>query len=55
MKPGDRVKHKIKGWFGTVLEISTRGPGVMVDLSDEKGIMVRIIHFNNLEVVNVTK
>ena len=52
MKVGDAVRHKSKSWVGRVLEISERGPGVLVDISDSSGVMCRFIHRNNLEVIN---
>jgi len=51
MKIGDRVRHVRKGWLGRVLGFMKRNPGVLVDLSDEKGVMVRWIHKDNLEVI----
>ena len=53
MKVGDLVRHKRKGWIGTVLEISTRTTGVLVDLSDEKGVMCRVINRKDLEKIKL--
>ena len=55
MKVGDIVRHKHKGWLGKVLTISTRGPGILVDLSDDEGVWCRVIHRDNLEVINESR
>ena len=55
MKVGDIVRHRRKGWIGKILEISSRTPGVVVDLSDKTGVMVRTIHRNDIEVVEKKK
>jgi hypothetical protein len=55
VKVGDIVRHRRKGWIGKILEISSRTPGVVVDLSDKTGVMVRTIHRNDLEVVEKKK
>jgi hypothetical protein len=52
MKVGDLVRHKKKGWIGRILDFMKRNPGVLVDLSDERGVKVRWIHRDNLEVIN---
>ena len=52
MKVGDLVKNKKTGKIGKVLEISKVTPGVMVDLSDASGVMVRCAHRDNLEVID---
>ena len=52
MNIGDTVRHLRLGWIGIVLEISSRTSVVMVDISDETGVMVRIVDYNDLEVVN---
>lgn len=51
MKVGNAVRHKRKGWIGIILEISEKTPGVLVDISDESGIMVRTMNRNELEVI----
>lgn len=50
MKAGDRVKHKIKGTIGFVYEI--KRDIVLVDWSDETGVMFRWATKKNLEVIN---
>jgi len=51
MQIGNRVRHKKKDWIGIVLDKMKRSPGVLVNLSDEKGVLVRWIHRDNLEVI----
>jgi len=55
MKVGDRVRHKVKNWEGTILQFMKRNPGVLVDLSDEKGVRCRWIHRDNLEVISESR
>ena len=52
MKVGDTVRHKQKGWIGKVAGFMKRNSGVLVDLSDEQGIMFRWISIYNLEVID---
>jgi hypothetical protein len=52
MKVGDTVKHKKKGWVGIVLMISKRTKGVVVDISDKTGVMVREINRDDLEIIS---
>jgi hypothetical protein len=55
MNVGDTVRHRKKGWIGKVLEVSLITPGVLVNLSDTTGVMVRSIHRDNLEVVSESR
>jgi hypothetical protein len=55
MKVGDTVRHRRKGWIGKILEISSRGPGIMVDLSDKSGVMCRVVHRDSLEVISESR
>lgn len=55
MKIGSTVRHIHKGWIGIVLEISSRTSGVMIDISDESGVMVRIVDYNDLEVLDESR
>ena len=50
MKIGSRVKHPRLG-EGIVLEFRKHG-GVMIDFSDQNGILVRVCHTSSLEVIN---
>jgi len=52
MKIGDLVRHKKKGWVGIVADFMNRNSGVLVDLSDEEGVMFRWISIYNLEVID---
>ena len=49
---GDKVRHRRLGWVGIVSEFQKRNGGVLVNLSDDKGIKYRWIHILNLEVIN---
>ena len=51
MKIGDKVKHKEKGWIGTITQIDKRGHP-MVNLNDEWGVLFRWVHRDSVEVVN---
>ena len=35
-----------------LLEISNRTPGILVDLSDNSGVLCRVIHRDKLEVIS---
>ena len=50
MKIGDTVIHTRRGWIGKILSFQKNG-GVIVDLSDKSGVMCRVIHIDNLEIV----
>lgn len=50
MSVGDRVKHSRLG-KGTILAFCKYG-GVIVDYSDDRGILVRVSHRDTLEVIN---
>ena len=50
MKVGDRVKHPRLG-FGTILAFCKYG-GVLIDYSDDRGVLVRVSHKDTLEVIN---
>ena len=50
MKVGSRVKHPRLG-EGTVIEFCKYG-GVLVDYSNDKGILVRVSHISSLEIVD---
>ena len=52
MKIYDTVFHTKKRAIGKVLLFMKRNPGVLVDYSDETGIMCRWTHIKNLEVIN---
>lgn len=52
MKLGDRVRHKTKGWEGIVTDFMKRNSGVLVNLSDESGILFRWIDIRDLGVIN---
>ena len=49
---GNKVRHKKKGWIGTVAGFMKRNPGVLVNLSDSTGVRFRWIHKDNLEVID---
>jgi len=51
MKVGDLVRHKKKGCVGIILSVSKRTEGVVVDISDETGVMVREFHRDDLEII----
>ncbi len=51
MKIGDTVIHKKRNWIGKIISFNKRNGGVLVDLSDDQGVLCRIIHIDNLEVV----
>ena len=53
MKAGDRVKHETKGTIGFVYEI--KRDRVLVDWSDETGVMFRWARKENLEVINESR
>ncbi len=50
MKVGDRVRHRTKGTIGSAYEI--KGDRVLVNWSDETGVMFRWATKENLEVIN---
>ena len=49
MKIGSRVRHARLG-EGTVIDFCKYG-GVLVDYSDDKGVLVRVSHRDSLEVI----
>lgn len=52
MKVGDRVRHRTRyNVVGTVDSFGKYG-AVLVNLSDERGIMFRRFHISSLEVIN---
>ena len=53
MKVGDRVRHKKKNIVGVVYEISK--VSVVVDWSDDTGIMFRVSHIKDLEIINESR
>ena len=53
MKIGSQVKHTRLG-EGTIVAFCKYG-GVLVDYSDDKGVLVRVSHRDSLEVINGTK
>ena len=50
VKVGDRVRHRAKGTIGSAYEI--KGNRVLVDWSDETGVMFRWARKENLEVIS---
>ena len=50
MKIGSRVKHTRLG-EGTIIAFCKYG-GVLVDYSDDKGVLVRVSYRDTLEVLN---
>ncbi len=50
MKIGSRVKHPRLG-KGTIIDFCKYG-GVLVDYSDDKGVLVRVSHRDSLEVID---
>jgi len=50
MKIGTRVKHPRLG-LGVIIEFQKYG-GVMVNFSDSDGVLVRIVHERDLEIMN---
>ena len=50
MKVGSRVKHPKLG-EGTILEFCKYG-AVIIDFSDDKGVLVRVSHISSLEVID---
>lgn len=50
MKIGSRVKHARLG-FGIVLDFCKYG-GVLVNYSDDTGVLVRVSHRDSLEVLH---
>tara|TARA_Y100000034_G_scaffold135031_1_gene205411 strand:+ start:2123 stop:2308 length:186 start_codon:yes stop_codon:yes gene_type:complete len=52
---GDNVRHIEKGWIGTVVGFMKRNAGVLVDLSDERGVEVKWIHHKKLEKINESR
>ena len=50
---GCRVRHPKFG-SGKVLELRKYN-GVMVDFSDRQGVLVRVVHVSNLEVIDGTE
>ena len=53
MKIGSRVKHARLG-EGTIIAFC-KYDGVLVDYSNNKGILVRVSHRDSLEVIDGTK
>ena len=53
MKVGDRVRHRTKGTIGSAYEI--KGDRVLVDWSDETGVMFRWVRKEKLEVINESR
>lgn len=51
MKVGDRVKHARLG-EGTIIDLC-KYEGVMVDYSDDRGVLVRVSHKSSLEILHV--
>ena len=51
MKIGSRVKHHRLG-IGIIIKFCKYG-GVMVNYSNEKGVLVRVSHINSLELLDV--
>ena len=49
---GDRVIHIHKGWIGIVAGFMKRNNGVMVNLSNERGIRFRWIDYRNLRLID---
>lgn len=49
MKIGSRVKHERLG-YGTVVAFCKYG-GVLVDYSDDTGVLVRVSHRDTLEII----
>ena len=52
MKIGDIVMHRKKKILGRVIEFAKKTRGVIVDFSDETGVMCRWVDRRNLEVVS---
>ena len=50
VKIGSRVKHSRLG-EGTVIQFCKYG-GVLVDYSNDKGILVRVSHISSLEILD---
>ena len=50
MNVGDRVKHPRLG-IGTIIAFCKYG-GVLIDYSNDKGVLVRVSHRDTLEVIN---
>lgn len=50
MNVGDRVKHPRLG-IGTIIAFCKYG-GVLIDYSNDKGVLVRVSHRDTLEVLN---
>ena len=50
MKIGDRVKHPRLG-KGTIIAFC-KYDGILVDYSNDKGVLVRVSHKDSLEVLN---
>ena len=50
MKNGDKVKHKIKGWFG--VSYSFEKYGILVNWSDNTGVRFRLARRGDLEVLD---
>ena len=54
MKKGDIVRHKKTKAIGKVLLYRENKSGVIVDYSDETGVMCRWANVDDLEIVNET-
>tara|TARA_R110000824_G_scaffold363883_1_gene552208 strand:- start:264 stop:431 length:168 start_codon:yes stop_codon:yes gene_type:complete len=52
MKVGDKVRHLRKKYIGTIAIIDHIGVGVMLDLSDEEGVMFRYVSREDLQVIH---
>ena len=51
MAVGDIVRHRISGAIGKIVGFSQRNGGVIIDLSNDKGIRFRRWKINSLEVI----
>ena len=50
MKKGNRVRHKIKGWLGTIRQFGKYL--ILVDWSDHSGVRFRWARREDLEVID---